>query len=78
MARRHWLAAPIEGRARFRRRPGDDVPSGELIAEVVNGRQREPIIAPADGMLAIVLTYGWVAATAPAAVLFEDVTDGSR
>jgi len=71
-ARRHWLTAPVEGRVRMRVQPGEAVPAGTLIAEIVDHNVREPVVSPVDGTVAIVVTYGWVPVGAEVVAIFAD------
>jgi predicted deacylase len=71
--RRHWLEARAAGRAAQRVERGAAVRAGEVVAEVhdLHGHPVDELIAPADGVLAIHVTYGRVEPGDPVAVVFE-------
>jgi uncharacterized protein len=71
--RRHWLRTTQEGIVRQRRLLGDEVSTGEVVAEIreQTGRVVETLAAPVDGVVAIHLTYGYTTAGSAVAVVFE-------
>ena len=67
---RHWLSAPVRGRAVQLVPLGAAVEAGEPVVEL-RGADSATLTAPAAGWVGIHVTYGEVAAGAPITVIFS-------
>jgi predicted deacylase len=71
---RHWLRAPVAGRAVQLAGLGDAIGAGEPVAELRDaaGATLATLASPAAGWIGIHVTYGQVAAGDPVSVVFVE------